>query len=299
MEKKKKSNPSFSENIKTTNNRFALIVCIFLASLFWLSIQLNKESVYNCTVPLRYTVPDNFILMTPLPENVTVGIKGDVSKLLLTQSKLQKSPVEIFVGKEKALTPDLIESQLVKILDPSFYKIVRIDITPTSLSIDTSLTKIVRITSNNDIELRDGHCVTSTKFSPSTVTIHGPAQIVRNVEEINASKLVLKDLHSDYQDSIVLLPSYSNLIELVNDKSLIEVTVASLVEKEMLIPMNLLTKDVSFAYDTLSLKVSLPATDYDSFDYSWIDLEILDTDSTVQVIMLTSNKENIKILEYK
>ncbi len=298
MEKKKKSNSQNLEEKKSTNNRLALIVCIFLSILLWLSIQLNKEGVYNCTIPLEYIVPNNYILTTPLPEEITVGIKGDLNKLLLTQSRLKKSPLEISVVQEKALTPDIIEAQLLKLLDPNIYKIVQIDIAPTSISIDTSQNKIVRITANNDLELRDGYCISSTKFSPSTVSITGPARIIRTIEEINSSKLVLKDLHKNYQDSIALLPSYSKLITLGQDKSLMEIKVEALVEKEIPVPLNQLTKDINYAYDTLLLKVSLPSSDYEAFEPSWINLKISEKDSLGTTLRLTSNRENLEILDY-
>ena len=282
MEKKKVLN---TQNTKGTSyNSIALLYCLLISLFFWLSLKLSQERSYNINIPVEYAVPDGKTNLQDLPSTIPYTLRAKTGNLMLLNFRFQRKPLKIILDGNTISQQDLsdaLRNRLSKKIQS-----INTGFSIENLQLDSLISKSVPLTINADISTMEGYYISEKKISPSSIEITGASSVIRNIDSLALSKLVLQDVKESYQDSLFIIKSLSERIRLSQDKALLEIRIDQMVEKKISFYSALLD-------NTISLSASVPASQFTDIDSTQFEV-IVDN----ELVTLISKNPLIKILQY-
>lgn len=202
-----KVNPGASNGRKT----LIFLFYILLATGFWFLQSLQDEYETTISFPIRYKdLPNNLIVVKPLPSQVDVKIKDKGTLLLNYTFGKEALPIEIDLAKldyknnEAQITRRTLESDVQKRLITS--TIVQ-DIDPSTIlvEVDTLGQKKVPVTFNGDISTRLGYMISGPiTITPDEVEVYAPASTLDTIISVSTELLELKNIEKSLSREITL-----------------------------------------------------------------------------------------------
>src|SRR5205085_10085966 len=87
-----------AEKLKLNKRLSAILVCFFIALIFWFLIALSKDYQASFSFPINYNnLPGQKVVVNNLPSTVRLNVKASGFRILSYKFTEKKSPVEIDV----------------------------------------------------------------------------------------------------------------------------------------------------------------------------------------------------------
>lgn len=311
---------NFTDRIlKVIRNRKVFVFLIFFAisSLLWFLNTLNKEYITEIEIPLRYSnIPNENELLDDYQKNLTVNISGHGYSILKLKMESFSIPLLLNLGKYDLYRTSYNANKHF-ILKSSILNDVRnrlgseievLSIQPDSLFFNyiPTASRKVPIVLNVDYTIPNEYMlVNEVSFSPDSVTIYGETHDIDSITEIHTQKTNIGDILPNKSYNVLLEPNSKirynknkvnlnfELKKFVENK--IEISISPLhfpkENKTILIPdKTQITYRVPISiYKKIDNKNFKVVADFDKRKSNAIQLEVLSTNKTIQVIKLQPN----------
>src|SRR5437016_2834104 len=84
--------------LKFNNKLSAIIVCFFIAAIFWFLIALSRDFSAVFSFPIVYNnLPGQKVVVNDLPSNIIVNVKTTGFRILSYNFRKEKTPVQVDV----------------------------------------------------------------------------------------------------------------------------------------------------------------------------------------------------------
>jgi hypothetical protein len=210
------------------------LICVVGASLFWLLNALNKEGYsVNVEYPIQFRFDDaQYIATTALPRTVRVNVSGDGWNLLRLSwlpfrtepvSYDVRNPMQASIINTSAMTAALAEQ--IKSLRVNYVVADTLE-----MGFDRRITKTIRlIPDSSHIDLLPRYVVSSLiNLTPATITVQGPARLLRGFSDTMLVKIPGKRIADNYDEELPLTAFRHPLVQRSSDKVFVSFEVAEL-----------------------------------------------------------------------
>ncbi len=190
--------------LSTNRKTSVFVICLLLASGFWLLNALTKTYMINVAVPLKYhSLPEDRIVINALPPLLSITIEGDGFSLIGLNEKedFDTQYVNIRSGKwidDTGRASGFISTQAIKETITRDYsgqiKVLDVAIDSIYIATDQLEKKELPVQARLHNQVPEGKVfVDLPKVSPSSVLVFGPAEVLKNLNEIALDSIQLKD----------------------------------------------------------------------------------------------------------
>jgi hypothetical protein len=233
-----------------------------LALALWLYITLNSEFVANIYLPLIVKLPPTRAIENPLPDKISVKVKGTGWQIFNLNYFNSAAKCEIDLSNEriKDSIHILSKSEISKNLQ-SLVNVDAIDLTPSTLYLNTGEIADYSIVVVPDaiIEPADGYLLVGKPIvKPDLINISGNDKILRNITEWRTSPLRLEGISEPVFIIVPLVDSLSNIVTLSQNKAKIIADIQKMSEIVLEdIPVEITGSDITKNHFVTPLRVSL------------------------------------------
>lgn len=210
------------------------LICLLAAGLFWLLNALNKDGYsINVEYPVRFNFDDSqFVPITILPRTVRVNVSGDGWNLLRLSwlpfrtepvSYVVRDPLQASIINTSAMTAAL--SEQVKNLRVNYVIADTLE-----MGFDRREIKTIRlIPDSSHIDLLPRYIVSSViNLTPSTITVEGPARLLRGFSDTMLVKIPGRRIADNYDEELPITALRHPLVRRSSDNVFVSFEVAEL-----------------------------------------------------------------------
>ena len=238
------------------------LACLGISSILWGLLRFSEERNDTIEVQLNFiNYPKNKVLVTPVPESISVTIKAQGFELISRSFGFRTSNLNIDLAKAKVLN---IHDEKHYIWLPNQHSVEISQAIGSKLNSNefVSKTDTVRLVFSERIEkklvakfnygvnkAREHFVLKEPLLSPGMVTVRGAKSILKNIDTIFTEFSELELLDTDLNQSCKLeMPK--GVDSLFNDSVLVFMEVEALKESDVMIPIS-----ISDAPDSLEFKL--------------------------------------------
>ena len=295
-----------------TNNTLVLLVCIFIASVFWFLTSLSKNYISNVNVDVVYVnKPQDKVVINELPKNLVFRLQATGWQLLREYLKIDELTIAIDVDRfseagilYSSANLEYFESQL-----PGGYDLVQVSPAQINFAFDKKATKKVPVILDQKITLDPLYGFSDTvRIQPDSVVIAGPKVVLDSIFSVTTLPLILENIERSRTGTINLKKPSSPVVSYETSEIKYQVTIEPFTETKIELPIRvinapnekimLVTKNV-----TASFQIPLDQFDVvntegfaDQFDIV-ADFEEVDAESNVLRLKVLSSPGYIKKLQ--
>lgn len=266
------------------------LICFLLSFFIWSVIVLNTEKVYSFEIPVEYSIDDKHVLLNDLPNTISISSSGEVANLMSFQRHVNNHPISFNIKSSRPLDMKMQNDIIVKRLEPYELHLIQNHNDEIAIELDSIVERTIPIKSQITANSTAPYIILNQTLFPSSVKVKGPASVIYYIDSISTSKTEIKDLKSNYEDSIYLLKSLSKKLDFDNDKVLFKAEVVTLSSSSLSLSFD----DLGFgqlAYDSLELIFKSPP-DY-SFNPNDIDISIQSLPDGMDTFYIKSNNSKL------
>ncbi len=267
MENKPKDKKSpFSERIKAflfSWNILIFLFFVFISTIFWFTISLNKTYEYTVPLKIRYVnVPSEIEFSADLATTVDVKVKDKgITILTMLNSKDSltfdfKEHPEITNSKKSSLSASSLFDKQIK--ERYSNSIVIVDYYPDDIIIEKGVlkSKKVPVVLVKDITCDGQFCLSdSCKMSPSHIRVYASQERIDTLQCIYTKKLTAHDLNDTLVSEVgLVLPE-----RFKTDTKSVKVTipVEILIEGNTVVPVSVLNVPSKYSVKTIPNEVTV------------------------------------------
>lgn len=199
-----------------TSNWSLKLLSLFLAFTVWFVVSApRRENVSEraYAVPLSLVgMPRDLVITTPVPDTVSVRLRGRVSDL----RSLSSSNLEVPLDLRTVVPGDItytIRPQLINV--PPQAEVVSIDPNKVRFRVEQVRQKIVPIRPFLVGQPPAGYVVGDAAVSPDHVLVSGPASQIRNLSEVATERVIMTGRTETFTQTVAVV-SDSSLIRVIN-----------------------------------------------------------------------------------
>jgi len=228
--------------------------CFAVASILWLFTALNEQYTSSITVSARYiNYPKNKVFLNPLPDDFKVVVTAKGWDLMSNYFRRKAESITIdlndYAKSDQLITRTLQDNFAL----PMSQKITVGEVFPELISLakDEKGSKKVPVRLIQDLSYKDQYGLGGEIiYIPDSVTVTGPASIVKNIGHVDTEDETLKNLDKVTNKEVKLKePEPKNLVYNPDQVS-VNIPVYQLSEKKITLPVQVINKSIS---DTLKL----------------------------------------------
>ena len=189
-----------------TTDRQMLLICMGLAFIFWLILNLSQEYEISKDVELSYTVsPERVIAGTP-PQSVPVQIAGRGWNLIWESFRGRTLAVDIEVAdqQELLLSENLLRQQIGRRLSSGDLSVVSMGYESAQLLTTPRDGKRVPVVANVRATYVPGYFSPDLPtVLPDSITINGSADVLEDIDSWPTEEVILENLETN---TVVTVP---------------------------------------------------------------------------------------------
>ncbi len=243
--------------IKLSEDRAILLVCIGIALAFWLLVKLSQTYKVIREVDLSLRVPNGKALAAPAPAALKVELEGSGWQLMFEylMNARHNLVYEIKNQRETAISRIRLEEDIQRKLASDGLKVLDINIDNISLQLEDKVTKKVPVALLSRLTFAPEHELQrEVLLSPDSVTVSGPASQLQLLFSWPTDSLVLYQLNDRIQRAIALRKPPAG-IELSHHEVLADIAVEQFTEKWLFVPLTVahLSDSLKFFPDKVKL----------------------------------------------
>lgn len=218
----------------TSKQKIAIIaVCILLAFLLWLAVNLNRSYTVNVNIPLVLgQVSSSKALAEKLPENVTVSLSGEGWDLM----EIYRDPPSVYieVSDEQVNLFEQVRRQLhattklrVQTVDPLYLRV----------ELGEQVSKKVPVVAQVQVDFAEQYgFLDEPVLKPDSVTVIGARSVIQDVTYRLTDSLSLTNVNQDISLTIPLKEA-GQLVVMSEEKIQFKAEVAQYTEGEVTVPI--------------------------------------------------------------
>lgn len=198
-----------------TSNWPLKILSVFLALTLWFVVSApRRESVYEraYAVPLTLVgMPRDLVITTPVPDTVSVRLRGRASDL----RSLSSSNLEVPLDLRTVVPGDItitIRPQAVNV--PQNVEVVSLDPSRVRFRVEEVRQKVVPIRAFLVGEPPAGYTVGDATVEPDQALVSGPTSQIRNLSEVATERVIMTGRTATFVQNVGVV-SDSSLIRIV------------------------------------------------------------------------------------
>ena len=198
-----------------TSNWPLKILSVFLALTLWFVVSApRRESIYEraYAVPLTLVgMPRDYVITTPVPDTVSVRLRGRASDLRSLSSSNLEVPLDLrtVVAGDITIT---IRPQAVNV--PQNVEVVSLDPSRVRFRVEEVRQKVVAIRAFLVGEAPAGYIVGDATLEPDQALVSGPASQIRNLTEVATERVIMTGRTATFVQPVAVV-SDSSLIRIV------------------------------------------------------------------------------------
>lgn len=237
------------------------LVCVGIATVFWMLNMLGKEYTADLDIPVRYTnLPANKVLTTDLPKKFTLHVNAFGFTLLRHKLSLTFSPLIFNVNDftrnmmEAGKRPNYIiltNQYLNEITDQFSSDVEVLSINPDTLhfNFDQMIQKKVKVYPNVQVEPKRQYQLSGPiRTKPDSVLVFGPRTVLDTLKQVSTRYRNFKSVSENIQDNVSLVDI--NDVEIKERQVTVNIPIEEFTESQMLIPISIENKP-----DSINLKL--------------------------------------------
>ena len=206
------------------------VAALFLAVVVWFVVsaprrERTSERAFNAPLSLL-SMPRDFIITTPVPDSLTVRLRGRRTELARLSSQSLELPVDLSWVQQAGEASITLRPQLLNV--PPEVEVVSIEPNKLRFRVEPLRHKRVRIRPFLVGEVPPGFLVGETAVSPDNALVSGPASQVSVITEASTERINLTGRTATFQQSVAVV-SESPLVRVVQPLTT-QVTVPILAE---------------------------------------------------------------------
>ncbi len=296
---------SFIPDIKKREKYSVLLLCIFIAGVFWLVNAFSKFYTERYTFKVEYhNYPENKVLVNTPPKEVNISIRSSGWYLFGLRFKGLPSNIKIDLSKlqNSKLETEALLNQFTKQLSRN-YKIVKISPNKIDFSFDKKKYKTVPVKQNLNISIKKQFgIVGDIKIMPSNIKISGTENVLSDILYWETDTLSLQELSEPFRTKLALKPSKHNTLQPLQDSVEIIVNVEEFTEGSIISKIEGVNvpegKSIIFYPKEVTVKYITSLSKFDEIDaYAFetvINYDHIDFKNNLAKIELASTPENTK-----
>ncbi len=197
-----------------------LLGCLMLALVLWGFVTLTRYYEAEVPIPLTVVPPQNQALLSTVPEELTVTVRGTGLQILNLMYLTRTASCEVDLAKLLATTQGVYTVERehfvrgLKTPDP-----VRIlSVSPASVTMATGdlHVKTVPVELRTNIAMRNGFVMVGPPMpEPPMVEIRGTQSVVNRIDSWPSQKLSLADVHARVSEVVNMSDSLKTLLNVV------------------------------------------------------------------------------------
>ncbi len=237
----------YSEPAKRKRKRPIFLICLLLATLFWILVKLSGE--YSVTYPLKVKynhIPEGKMLVMSEDSIVNVSFKSDGYNLLdlLIEGKLKYLPIDLSRLKmEKvrnnsyAIFTQGLKEPLASRLNVNESEII-FSTPDLEVNFEDLHRRKVTIQPNLNLQFKSQYGLYHATVIPEKVTIWGPEKEVDTISSLQTSSINLKDLDEDKEVSASVKNPLPGDLKINPREVTVKLTVAKYTEFSLKVPID-------------------------------------------------------------
>lgn len=221
--------------------RALLLLCMSIALVFWLLVQLSQPQKTKLKVPIIFEVPKGQILSEKPPQFIFVTFKSKGWNLFYRSFRGQPKKLVWSITKDERLSyEDLKDKIAEKISDK--VEIENISPNELKLKLERLLRKQVPITVNANVQTVTQFQLSNTiQLLPDTITITGPESTIKKIETVKTKMIDVSELRQNKYGEIQLSAQQNKQVKCFPEKVNYMMTIEQFSEKSLLVPVKLET----------------------------------------------------------
>ena len=254
MERKETSNqggifkgPEFRDAAKRKRSQPVFLICLLLATLFWILIKLSAD--YSVTYPLkvRYEhIPEGKLLASSEDSVVNVSFKSDGYNLLdlLITRKLKYLPVDLAVLKMEKIKPDSyaiftqgLKEPLASRLNVNESEII-FSTPDLELNLEDLFKSQVSVNPNLNLQFKSQFGLYAVKIIPDKITIWGSKQQIDSINMLQTRQITLNDLDGDKDVMVSLKNPLPGVLKIIPERVKVELNIEKYTEFSLKVPID-------------------------------------------------------------
>jgi len=198
-----------------TSNWPLKILSVFLALTLWFVVSApRRESIYEraYAVPLTLVgMPRDYVITTPVPETVSVRLRGRASDLRSLSSSNLEVPLDLrtVVAGDITIT---IRPQAVNV--PQNVEVVSLDPSRVRFRVEEVRQKVVAIRPFLVGQPPAGYTVGDATVEPDQALVSGPTSQIRNLSEVATERVIMTGRTATFVQPVGVV-SDSSLIRII------------------------------------------------------------------------------------
>lgn len=254
MERDKKSNlgkifkeSEIRETAKRKSDTPVFLICLLLATLFWILIKLSAD--YSVTYPLKIKyehVPEGKLLVASEDSVVNVSFKSDGYNLLdlLIMGKLKYIPVNLADIKMERIKPNSyaiftqgLKEPLASRLNVNESEII-FSTPDLELNMEDLASRKVKIIPKLNLQFKSQYGLYSVNVIPDKITIWGSQNQIDSIAEIQTNQINLNDLDANQEMTVALQNPLPGSLRIDPDRVKVKLIVEKYTEFSLKVPID-------------------------------------------------------------
>lgn len=224
-----------------TREFLVFLFFFFVSAVFWLMETLNEDYEDEISIPVEYlNVPENVVITSDVPSEIKAKVSDKGFTLLnyFLYSPASKVKVNFLDYQEKGnsvrITSNEIQKQLEKILESSS-KLISFKPEGFEMVYTRGQAKRVPVRLKGNASAKQQYAITSITFSPDTLTIYAPEDILDTIHVVFTAPISYHELSEDITfDTEMTRPRN---VKFVPEKVAVTINVSQLTEKTIEVPI--------------------------------------------------------------
>lgn len=219
--------------------RAILLLCMSIALIFWLFVQLSQTQKTKLKVPLIINVPKGLILNEKPPSHIFVTLKSNGWNLFYRSFRKHPKQLVWSISKDEIVSYQDIKNKIEEKLSDKI-EIENIAPNKLNLRLEKLLQKQVAIAINADIQpVSQFQLSNEIQLLPNQITITGPESTIKKIEKIKTEKINIDNLRQNKYGEIKLLTEENQQVKFFPHKVNYMMTVEQFSEKMMVVPIHI------------------------------------------------------------
>lgn len=225
---------------QSKRDRAILIVCIFIALIFWIFVKLSKTYRSPKDVSVVYELPDNQAFQEMPPHTIRATIEG-IGWELMREYFTRREPVIYFDLKESPLlyiSNAQLRSKVASAIGNNNVEVVRMNYEDINLELEPKMSKLVPIRLQDSITFAAEHfLLDSIILEPDSVLVEGPESLLTNITSWQTNLLMLHRLKNTTKSEVSLQNPAQPQLSLNPKSIVVTVPVEQYTEKSLFVPI--------------------------------------------------------------
>lgn len=273
------------EKLFSKHKIFAFTFAMIFSIALWFIVNMGRDYNMTMMLPIQITnLPEDIALSTEVPDNASVSVSGEGWSLF----NLYINPPQVVLNLESQQV-NMFEQVRQQISSMSDVSVMQVD--PMFLEVETEMRISKKVPVVSQINLSTGNqygVLGSTRISPDSITVTGPASKVEDVTFWNTAESEIEDVSTDLEVTVDLESPESGIV--ISPTSVtFQAEIAEFTEAEVRIPVRSRGlpsgRAVTFSPSSILVRYDVPLEHFNDVQsirpfVAFVDFERLQQDTT-------------------